>query len=121
VGSTLVMPAPHDISPPPLDVQLILELEARVAVDEAVGVFPRGRQQPTLSSRLSSVPVVGEHSWPSESGGRVPVPARWHHCGSEEELAVRTEACPRTASRGPHGTRSGGGHGEAIPTDRRHH
>jgi hypothetical protein len=39
----LVMPAPHNISPP-LDEQLVLELETKVAVDEAVGVFPSGRR-----------------------------------------------------------------------------
>jgi len=40
--SSAVVAPPHDISPP-LDEQLVLELEARVAVNEAVGVFPGGR------------------------------------------------------------------------------
>ena len=35
-----VVPAPHDISPP-LDEQLVLELESRVTLGEAVDVFPR--------------------------------------------------------------------------------
>ena len=34
-----VLDAPHDISPP-LDEQLVLELECGVAGDEAVEVFP---------------------------------------------------------------------------------
>ena len=36
---TLVLEAPHDISPP-VDKQLVLELEVGVVVDEAVNVLP---------------------------------------------------------------------------------
>jgi hypothetical protein len=32
--------APHDISPPPLDIQLVLELKVGVLVAEGVQVFP---------------------------------------------------------------------------------
>ena len=52
------MASPHHISPS-LDEQLVLELEAWIAVDEAVG-------WPMLWARLANAPAPAARPWPSE-------------------------------------------------------
>jgi hypothetical protein len=39
---TLIAVTPHDISPSLDEQQLVLDLEAGVALDKSVGIFPRG-------------------------------------------------------------------------------
>ena len=92
-----VGPAPHDISPP-LESQLVLKLECRIALPEDVEILPCGCSRcVTLPVNEHLLNIASEARADDMSGRHVPAQGRRRHGGWPARQVEQPELAPRTS------------------------